>query len=149
MKNLEQYDNDLFAWAMQQAQLLRAGNYACVDAENVAEELEAMARRERRELFSRLHILLLHLLKWQTRPQDRRRMGAGWKITIREQREQIADILEDSPSLHSYFDELAAKAWKRAVEHARDEVPGHPFYQFDTSPWRFEEEVLKEGFLPD
>jgi hypothetical protein len=148
MKLLEQYDNDLMAWALEQAQMLRAGNYSCVDAENVAEELEAMARSERRELRNRLHILLLHLLKWQTRPGDRKRMGPGWKITMREQRRQIFSLLAQSPSLRVSLDYLMIDAWGWAVEDARDEVPHNFFYQFDTSPWRFEE-FMKEGFVPD
>ena len=59
------YDQDFYAWANEQAALLRAGRLSEADIENIAEEIESMGRSEKRELVSRLNVLLLHLLKWQ------------------------------------------------------------------------------------
>jgi len=54
------YDRDFYAWANEQAALLRAGRLTEADIENIAEEIESMGRREKRELVSRLTVLLLH-----------------------------------------------------------------------------------------
>jgi hypothetical protein len=59
------YDSDFFAWSLEQAELLRAGRLAEADVEHIAAEIESMGRTEKRELISRLSILLLHLLKWR------------------------------------------------------------------------------------
>ena len=93
------YDRDFYAWANQQAALLRAGRLAEADIENIAEEIESMGRSEKRELVSRLTILLQHLLKWQFQPEKR---SNSWRAGIREQRVRIARILKASPSLKAY-----------------------------------------------
>ena len=55
------YDQDFYAWANQQAGLLRAGKLSEADLEHIAEEIESMGKSEKRELISRLTVLLLHL----------------------------------------------------------------------------------------
>jgi len=59
------YESDFYAWAMEQAALLRARRFDTADIDNIAEEIESMGRGEKRELVNRLAVLLLHLLKWQ------------------------------------------------------------------------------------
>lgn len=66
--NTHLYERDFFAWANQQAALLRAGQFAEADIEHIAEEIESMGRSEKRELLSWLATLLMHLLKWQAQP---------------------------------------------------------------------------------
>src|SRR4029077_12450499 len=90
------YDRDFYAWANEQAALLRAGRLAEADLENIAEEIESMGRSERRELINRLTVLLLHLLKWQFQPGLR---GNSWRLSIEEQRYRLEDHLNDNPSL--------------------------------------------------
>jgi hypothetical protein len=51
------YEQDFYAWALQNSQALRAGKIAEADLEHIAEELESMGASERRELFSRLKVL--------------------------------------------------------------------------------------------
>src|SRR5258708_277127 len=55
------YDNDFYAWANEQAALLRAGRLGQADIEHIAQEIESMGRTEKRELVSRLRVLLRHL----------------------------------------------------------------------------------------
>lgn len=57
-----------------------------------------MGKRDRRELESRLVILMLHLLKWRFQP-ERRQRGRSWGRAILEQRRQLAALLADSCSL--------------------------------------------------
>ncbi|MCT6678023.1 DUF29 domain-containing protein, partial [Staphylococcus aureus] len=80
MSNSTLYEQDFYAWANEQAGLLRAGKLAQADIEHIAEEIESMGKTEKRELVSRLAVLLLHLLKWQFQPGRR---GTSWQATIR------------------------------------------------------------------
>jgi Domain of unknown function DUF29 len=77
MGNRQLYDHDFYAWANEQAGLLRAGRLSEADIEHIAEEIESMGRTEKRELISRLTVLLLHLLKWRYQPRQARRELGG------------------------------------------------------------------------
>jgi len=80
MSNSQLYDRDFYAWTHEQAGLLRSGQLARADIENIAEEIESMGRSEKRELVNRLTVLLLHLLKWQFQPGLR---GNSWRGSIK------------------------------------------------------------------
>ena len=73
------YERDFYAWANEQAALLRSGNLSAADIEHIAEEIESMGKTEKREPVSRLSVLLLHLLKWQFEPERR---GSSWMQRI-------------------------------------------------------------------
>ena len=74
-QNAVSYDDDFYAWTVEQARLLRAGELSAIDAANIAEEVESMGRSDRRELQSRLVVLTMRLLKWRSDPRQGR--GAG------------------------------------------------------------------------
>ncbi len=107
-----------------------------------------LAKSERRALESLLTRLLEHLLKltyWQS-PRDYN--PAAWKKEIRNFRLQIADLLEDSPSLKSYLREILAKCYLDARNLMIDET------RLDASIFPVEvlaslEEILAENWLPD
>lgn len=88
-----------------------------------------MGRRDRRELESRLRVLLTHLLKWQRQPAHR---SASWLATIREQRKQITRKIRDLPSLEPVVDEAIAKIYVDARENAVRES-GLPASDFPAS----------------
>jgi hypothetical protein len=73
------YDQDFYQWTHEQAELMKAGALSQLDIPNLIEEIESMGRSEKRELRSRLTVLLMHLLKWDYQ-QDRR--SGSWKSTI-------------------------------------------------------------------
>lgn len=106
------YDRDLYAWALQNAALLRSGRVKEADLMNIAEELESMGRSERRALGSRLAVLLMHLLKWRYQPALR---GKSWQATIKEQRRQVARLLKDSPSLKQDLPSILLEVYEDAV----------------------------------
>ncbi|MGB5595793.1 MAG: DUF29 domain-containing protein, partial [Crocosphaera sp.] len=64
MNNID-IETDYYAWTQQQAQLLRTKQINEIDWPNLADEIEDMGRSEKRQLESRLEILIMHLLKWQ------------------------------------------------------------------------------------
>ena len=70
------HDEDLYAWTQEQAAMLRARQAEGLDWDNLAEEIQAVGGSDRRELKSRLRIILLHLLKWQGQPAGEAQAGA-------------------------------------------------------------------------
>lgn len=69
------YDQDFYAWANEQETLLRAGKLSAADIDHIAEETESIGKTEKRELISRLTVLLQHLLKWRYQPFQNHRDG--------------------------------------------------------------------------
>jgi len=139
------YETDVIAWAGEQAALLRSGRLAEIDIEHIAEEIEDVGRSEKRELASRLAVLMAHLLKWQYQPGRR---GASWRRTIKEQRRAIAAHLLETPSLkvslgdRTWCDGVWADATARAIdETGLDQFP-------DDCPWAVAL-VLSPAFYPE
>ncbi|EYU16770.1 DUF29 domain-containing protein [Photorhabdus noenieputensis] len=139
------YDSDFYGWTQEQASLLRSGDLSQLDTENLLEEIEAMGRSERRELRSRLEILLAHLLKWRYQA-DRR--GRSWELTIEEQRDKAIDCLQESPSLKNKLDEHLEKAYIAARRLAEKETLINRNIFPETCPWTFEQ-IMDENFWPD
>jgi len=139
------YEHDFYAWANTQAALLRARKLEAADIENIAEEIESMGRSEKRELVSRLTVLLLHLLKWQFQPERR---SASWQASIRVQRHALGRHMTDNPSLKSKLDEATAYAYLDAMIEAAAEtaLPEATFLQ--TCPWTFGQ-IMDQGFWPE
>jgi Domain of unknown function DUF29 len=138
------YEDDLFAWTQEQAALLRAHAADGIDWENLAEEVESMGRPDRRELKSRLTVILLHLLKWQAQPALR---GPSWRKTLRTQRREIRDLLQQSPSLRREVPDLMREAYADAVKDAIDETSLRADSFPTASPYMLED-VLDEDHLP-
>jgi len=139
------HDSDFYAWSLEQAGLLRAGRIGEADLETIAEEIESMGKTEKRELVSRLTVLLLRLLKWRHQPSHR---GKSSRLSIANARNEITDHFEDNPSLKAVLDSAMGQAYrsarlKAAIETELDEdaFPAR-------CPWSFTE-AMDEGFWPE
>ena len=144
---MQLYDEDIVAWAREQARQLRAGRFELLDLEHLAEEIEDVGRSEQRELASRMTVLLAHLLKWRYQP-DRR--GVSWQVTLSGQRERLVRRLEKTPSLKAVLSDPDwwADAWLDARIEAAKET-GVEIQRFPAAcPWTVEQ-VLGEGWLPE
>lgn len=139
------YDADFYLWTRQQAALLRQGRLQAVDAAHLAEEIESMGKSDRRALGSHLRSILLHLLKWRHQP-DRR--GASWESSIRNGRDEVEEILADSPSLNAQLVDSLETEYRRARRIAASET-GLPMNTFsDQCPFTVEQ-VLDAEYWPD
>ncbi|MEH2446975.1 MAG: DUF29 domain-containing protein [Nostoc sp.] len=139
------YEIDFVAWTEETVQLIRAGQFEQVDWDAVIEEIENLGRSDRRELKSRLEVLLQHLLKWQYQSSLR---SGSWQNTINEQRNRIIDLLQESPSLKSYPEEVLAQCYHRGLKAASNETE----LPIDTFPMECPypiAQVLDAEFLPD
>lgn len=141
---IDLYDADFYAWTQRQAYLLRQRDLDNLDIENLAEEIESLGKQDQRELVSHLKILIAHLLKWEFQPTHRSR---SWVFTIREQREEIEDLLERSPSLKPYLSEAIEKAYKRAITLAAKET-GMRLREFPSEVNYTWEAIENSDFLP-
>lgn len=145
-RNSELYEQDFFQWTQTTAALIRQGKWHEVDPAYVAEELESLGKRDRRELASRLQVLVMHLLKWHYQP-DRRSEGHSWRGTIRTQRLQLRLLLRDSPSLRPQVPTYVADVYPAARSAACDET-GLPETTFPQEcPWTTEL-LLDDDFWP-
>jgi hypothetical protein len=139
------YESDFNDWCHETAALIRERRWSEIDAEHLAEEIEALAHRDQREFISRLTVLLMHLLKWHIQPKLR---SPSWRSTVREQRQQLELLLESSPSLGRLLTSSWLKVYRRAVANAADETNvdrgGFPA----VCPWT-PEQVLDSEFYPD
>lgn len=146
MTQVTDYDSDFHAWALRNARLLRAGRLDELDVEHIAEELESMGASERRELLSRMQVLMVYLLKHQYQPSRR---GKSWRLTINHQRTAIERLLEQSPSLARLFDAAnLAKVYRKAVRDAviETDLVAHLFPA--DCPYSLDE-LLDDDWLPE
>ena len=120
MKDLDaDYKKDFYAWILKSADLLRHKQFEKIDIKNLVEEIEAMGRSSRRELINRFAILISHLLKWQFQPIRR---SKSWILTIKNQRLDIFDLLQDSPSLKYEIETQLNHAYEKAVLIAAEQT---------------------------
>jgi len=143
MSEMVAYETDFYAWLLQNAQLIRQSQFSQIDQDNVAEELEGMARSDKRLLASRLAVLLAHLLKWEFQPDKR---SSGWRGTIREQRKRILQLLAESPSLKNELPPQLGDAYESAIIIASNDTGISEFDFPKQCPFMLEQ-ILDENFL--
>jgi hypothetical protein len=137
------YEHDLQVWFTDTIAKIKSKEFDSIDWVHVIEEIEGLAGRDRAEIQSRLRVLLAHLLKrlYVDSAYDYR----GWENTIREQRRQIETLLEQSPSLLGFFNNVFPKEWQKALTDVRKEYPKTQFPE----QWQFKFDVdtlLSEEF---
>ncbi|NEO31002.1 MAG: DUF29 domain-containing protein [Symploca sp. SIO3C6] len=138
------YETDYLRWLETTVQKLRAQDYGNVDWQNLIEEIEDLGKSERRRLESNLAVILLHLLKWEFQPEQRK---GGWEASIIEHRQRLNRALKDSPSLQPYLESIFAEIYVEARKRARAET-GLPLDTFPTHCPYKTTEVLDDDFLP-
>ena len=130
------YERDFYAWANEQAALLRAGNFSAADIEIIGEELDTLGRGEQRELTSRLASVLALLLAWEAMPEQRGRRSS---LAIREKRVSVSRLLNESPSLRTQLPTILEDAYGDAVLIAARELDRDEEDFPAVSPWTFDQ----------
>ncbi|MEB4591222.1 DUF29 domain-containing protein [Candidatus Thiothrix sp. Deng01] len=139
------YDTDFYGWTQAQADALKNRRVDDLDFENLLEEVESMGASERRQMVSRLKVLMMHLLKWRHQP-DRR--GKSWELTIKEQRRRIPRHLKENPSLQAKMPDMLEEAYEDALFLAEAETGLHQSFFPVDCPWTLEQ-MLDAEFWPD
>lgn len=138
------YEHDLMSWYEHQIALLRQRRLSDLDLDNLIAELDGSMASVRKELASRLEVLLMHLLKCQ---YQSKRISGSWLGTLGEQRSEIDKLLEESPSLAPRVEEVAAKVYPRALRRAAAEMRLDPKIFPDTIPYT-RAQLFDEDFVP-
>lgn len=112
------YESDETAWLEVMAQLIQEGRWTDLDFPHLEEYLTDMARRDRREVESRLATLLAHILKWLHQPEERSR---SWRGTIIEQRQELARHIARGV-LRNHAEAVLNDQYTEAVERAVGET---------------------------
>jgi hypothetical protein len=115
------YDSDFSLWSEQQAALLRAGKVSELDLENIAEEIEALSRSDKRALRSHLAVLIQHIIKWNCQSN---KCSKSWKKSILNSRQVIDELVQESPSLKPYLASIVEEAYRKAKAAALLDVEG-------------------------
>jgi len=139
------YETDFNLWLEQTVNHLKKGNLEALDLDNLIEEISDMGRNNRREIFGRLKVLLMHLLKWQYQLEKRTN---SWINTIDEQREQLELILRDSPSLKPYLADIFAECYQKEVRGTVNET-NLPKETFPVDCPFTQEQVLNWDYFPE
>lgn len=108
------YEDDLHAWAEQQAALLRARRFSDLDLEHLIEEVEEVAASLKRAVRSRIRRIIEHCLKLEHSPAQSPR--AGWYDSIIAQRSDLLDEL--TPSIRREIEPEFARLYERARSNA-------------------------------
>jgi len=119
------YEQDILLWAEETVRQLKAQDFEHLDLEHLIEEVEALGVSQKRELLSRLIVLLEHLLKrLYVNLQENYR---GWEQTIRTQRTELDILIIQVPSLKSLWEQSFTDAWRRALANVKSEYPSAVF----------------------
>jgi hypothetical protein len=137
--------DDLYSWAVRQADLLRAGRLSEIDPVAIAEEIDDVGEEEYYRLESALRVVVLHLLKWDHQVDRRSR---SWALSIREHRRRVHRQLRRSPGLKSQLDEALEAAYEDARLEASSET-GLPLKIFPSKlPFDYSEVMERLIVLP-
>jgi len=142
--NTALYKTDFHEWAVRTADLVREGRIEEVDTEILWDEINSMAGRDERELYSRLTVLSHHLLKYRYQPLYRSR---SWRSTISTQRRELRRLLRRSPGLKPEASLAFAETYSEARLDALDETGLDP-REIPAEPPFTLEQALDETYLP-
>lgn len=145
--NADLYNADFYDWCLTTATLIREGKWYDIDPEALAEEIDSVGRSQKRELESRLIVLVMHLLKWRYQP-ERRQQGQSWQNTIRTQRRELRLLLRDNPSLRPQVPILVQESYPDARAEALEETGLMEAALPLDCPWSAAQ-ILDASFWPD
>ncbi len=138
------YETDFYAWTQRQTGLLRLEEFEQIDWHHLIEEIEDLGNSTRREVASRLRLIIMHLIKWQWQPDHRSR---SWRSTINIQRRDLLRLLKQNPSLHARLGEFLTAAYTEACEDAFEEM-GLLNWTFPAECPYTVEQILDDAFWP-
>ena len=139
------YEADFSQWATQQAALLRSEDYGDLDVENLIDELEAMAARDRRELTRRLGRIAEHFLKLSCEPNSD--AVNNWKTTITNQRAELWLLLKENATLRSRTEDFMPDAYHLGLRFADGKMKCKAEEFPERCPWT-SEQLLDPNFWP-
>ena len=142
---IPKYEEDFYGWVTGNIGFLKQKRFGEMDIEHLIEELEDMGNNKKHALISRLAQLIFHLLKWQYQPDFR---GRSWEGSIKMQRMELEELLQDSPSLKSKVEEGFPVSYKKAILMIQKETPIDLKLLPQKCPYTFDQ-CLDDEFYPE
>ena len=143
--NLQQlYETDDHLWLLETIQLLKQGRFDELDLENLIEELESLAKRDKHQVKILLEQIIRHLLLLQFWTQEYDRNKNHWRSEIRSFRVQLKDRL--TSNLYNYLSSIFITIYEDALGYVQEKT-GFTVNFPTECPYSFEE-VLDIHYLP-
>ena len=140
-----EYEADFYSWATGQAAELRAGNFSQLDRLNIAEELETLARSEKRALAQAFTRLFYRLLLWKHLPGFN---SASTRLRAESLRREVHGLMQHNPSLLPRYGNMPAQAYENALIKVQIET-GFAENMFSAElPWAMAD-VLAKNWVPE
>ena len=108
------YDHDFNLWVEQMAIAVRNRDVEGMDWGNLLEEIEDMGKSEKRSLESYLERLAEHILKLKYWEVEKAQNYKHWQVEVVNFRNRIFRLLDRSPSLKNYMEQIYPKVFRDA-----------------------------------
>jgi len=141
------YETDYHLWVVETVKKLQNRDFNTINWEDLIDEVSDLSRREKQKLKSLLKRLVEHLLKlkyWESQVKENE---AHWKREILNFRQQLQEVLADSPSLKPYIKEIYPECYRKGCKLAST-ASGLPLTSFPSEPIAPLDQVLDENWLP-
>ncbi len=138
------YEIDDHQWLLETINLLKQKNFHELDLDNLIEELEYLARKDKAKVKSLLEQLIIHILLLEYWTNEYERNKNHWQCEVLAFRNQLEDRL--TTNLRNYLLEEMNNIYQRALKQVQIKTN----YQVNfpaKSPYSFEK-LLSENFLP-
>ena len=139
------YETDFNLWIEQTVNQLKNGQIQDLDIENLIEEVQSMGSNDKREIKSRLIVLIMHLLKYKYQPKKKTK---SWTSTIITQRNELELVLENSPSLNPFLKENISECYQKSRKNAARETK-LPLTTFPLECPFTSEQIIDSDYFPD
>lgn len=141
------YNKDYLLWLQCTVDHLRHRRLDQLDWENLIEEIEDLARNEKRKASSYLRQLLIHLLIYQYWQTEREYSGRGWREEIGNFRYELKLLFQSKTLLNfilGEFDSIYQSARKAAINKSGlipELFPQESSFSLD--------DILDDDFFPE
>ncbi len=138
------YEEDFYAWTIEQSNMLRDKNINQLDFENLIDEIETLGRDIKHKLSDEFASIISNLLMWEYKPNLRYK---SVQLDAEYNRKKVMFYLKDNPSLIKKTKEILDFAYKIGVLKAaketlleKEDFPLECPYTFD--------QIIDNGFYP-
>jgi hypothetical protein len=138
------YEIDDHQWLLETIELLKNKQFQQLDLDNLIEELEYLARKDKREVKSFLEQIIIHLLLLQYWTEESERNSAHWQEEILNFRTQLEDTL--TRNLTNYLAEEMFSIYQRALKRVKIKTKNQINFPQEC-PYSLEQ-LLDENYLP-
>ncbi|BAZ32471.1 hypothetical protein NIES4074_49770 [Cylindrospermum sp. NIES-4074] len=137
------YESNYLQWLEETIKCLKNRQLADIDYENLIEELEDLAKNEKRRVRSLLEQIIRHLLLYQYWDLEKPRNANHWAAEITSFRNQLNEDL--TANLHNHLDENFSIIYSHALDYVKAKTMLNNLPE--VCPYSLEQ-ILDKNWLP-